>query len=144
MINKKNTLVILLILLVTFSISSQNIFGKWESLDPETRTVDSVIEVYEKDGKAYAKIIEIKDETKRAALCNYCKGKKKNKPVLGMDILTGLEKDDDEWSGGTILDPRNGKIYQCYIKLVNANKLKLRGYIGISLFGKTEYMERSE
>jgi uncharacterized protein (DUF2147 family) len=103
-----------------------------------------VIEVYEKDGKAYAKIIEIKDETKRAALCNYCKGEKKNKPVLGMDILTGLEKDDDEWSGGTILDPRNGKIYQCYIKLVNANKLKLRGYIGISLFGKTEYMERSE
>lgn len=144
MINKKNTLVILLILLVTFSISSQNIFGKWESLDPETRTVDSVIEVYEKDGKAYAKIIEIKDETKRAALCTYCKDEKKNKPVLGMDILTGLEKDDDEWSGGAILDPRNGKIYQCYIKLVNANKLKLRGYIGISLFGKTEYMERAE
>ena len=144
MINKKNALVILLILLVSFSISSQNIFGKWESLDPETRTVDSVIEVYEKDGKAYAKIIEIKDETKRAALCTYCKDEKKNKPVLGMDILTGLEKDDDEWSGGAILDPRNGKIYQCYIKLVNANKLKLRGYIGISLFGKTEYMERSE
>jgi len=61
-----------------------------------------------------------------------------------MDILTGLSKDNDEWSGGKILDPRNGKIYKCYIKLVNKNKLKIRGYIGVSLFGKTAYWHRSK
>jgi len=144
MINMKKTLFTTLLVLVTISIHSQEIFGKWESKDLETGTVDSVIEIYKKDGKAYAKIVEIKDETKRAALCTFCKGKNKDQPVLGMEILSGLEKKEDEWSGGTILDPRSGKIYKCYIKLVNTNKLKLRGYIGISLFGKTEYMERLE
>lgn len=131
-----------LFLTITISINAQTIFGSWESKDQETGNVDSVIELYEKDGKAYAKVIDITDETKRTATCIYCKDDRKDKPILGMEILTGLEKDDDEWSGGTILDPRNGKVYKCYIKLVKPNKLKLRGYIGISLFGKTEYMER--
>ena len=80
---------------------------------------------------------------KFSALKHYV-NKNKDKPILGLDILTGLEKDDNEWSGGTILDPRNGKIYKCYIKLVNTNKLKIRGYIGVSLFGKTAYWQRAE
>ena len=61
-----------------------------------------------------------------------------------MNILDGLKKDGDEWSGGTILDPRNGNVYKCYILLENPNRLKIRGYIGISLFGKTAYWERAE
>jgi uncharacterized protein (DUF2147 family) len=138
---KKLTFLIFL-LLSTVSFS-QSIFGKWESRDEKTNKVDSVIEVYKKDGKAYAKIVEITDKAKKEALCTQCEDENKNKPVLGMEILTGLKKDGDEWSGGTILDPRNGKIYKCYIKLVRPNKLKLRGYIGISLFGKTEYMARA-
>ncbi len=138
---KKITFLIFL-LLSTVSFS-QSIFGKWESRDEKTNKVDSVIEVYKKDGKAYAKIVAITDKTKNEALCTLCEDEKKNKPVLGMEILTGLKKDGEEWSGGTILDPRNGKIYKCYIKLVKPNKLKLRGYIGISLFGKTEYMARA-
>jgi len=136
-------LLLLAVLFMTFSTTAQSIFGKWESRDEKTNNVDSVIEVYEKDGKAYAKIVAITDKTKKEALCTLCVDEKKNKPVLGMEILTGLKKDGDEWSGGTILDPRNGKIYKCYIKLVKPNKLKLRGYIGISLFGKTEYMARA-
>ena len=61
-----------------------------------------------------------------------------------MDILTGLKKDGDEWSGGKILDPKNGKTYKCYIKLEDNNTLKLRGYIGISLFGRTAIWKRAE
>jgi uncharacterized protein (DUF2147 family) len=100
--------------------------------------------VYEKNGKAYAKVVEIINDERRDALCTACEGEKKDKPILGLNILSGLEKDDDEWSGGEILDPRNGKVYKCYIELVKANKLKIRGYIGVALFGKTAYWERAK
>ncbi|SHM68777.1 DUF2147 domain-containing protein [Polaribacter sp. KT 15] len=139
----KKTFFTFLFLSLVLSINSQTIFGKWNSKN-ETGTVDSVLEVYEKNGKAYAKVVEILNPARKNALCVDCEGEYKDKPILGLDILSGLEKDDDEWSGGQIIDPRNGKTYKCYIKLVNANKLKLRGYIGVSLFGKTAYWERAK
>ena len=73
-----------------------------------------------------------------------CDGKRKNEPILGMNILTGLKKDGDEWSGGKILDPKNGKEYKCYLQLLDDNTLKLRGYIGISMFGRTAIWKRAE
>lgn len=129
---------------VCITSQSQTIFGKWHSTNEETGEVDSVIEVYKKDGKAFAKVVGIKDPARQNVVCDLCKGENKNKPILGLNILTGLEKDGDEWSGGKILDPRNGKIYKCYIKLENANKLKIRGYIGFSLIGKTAYWTRAD
>ena len=144
MINMKKNVLTTLILFISFTVSSQTIFGKWNTKNEDTGEIDSVIEVYEKNGKAYAKVIEIKDPERQNSVCTACEGKNKNKKILGLDILTGLEKDDDEWSGGKILDPRNGKVYKCYIKLANPNKLKLRGYIGVSLFGKTAYWHRAK
>ncbi|WP_235869142.1 DUF2147 domain-containing protein [Polaribacter aquimarinus] len=140
----KKTLFTLLIFTMSFSINAQSIFGKWHSTNEDTGEIDSVIEVYKKDGKAYAKIIEIKNPDRKNAVCDLCEGKNNNKPILGLNILTGLEKDDDEWSGGKILDPRNGKIYKCYIKLEEPNKLKIRGYIGFALIGKTAYWTRAK
>lgn len=134
----------LVLLVVAMTTNSQTIFGKWNSTNDDTGKIDSVVEVYEKNGKAFAKIIEIKDKNRQNAVCEECSGKNKNKPILGLEILSGLKKDDDEWSGGKILDPRNGKIYKCFIKLEGPNKLKLRGYIGFSLLGKTKYWTRAE
>lgn len=136
--------IILLIVAVLsgISLTAQTIFGNWENKDEETGRVDSYIEVYEKDGKAYAKIVDITNPSRKDAVCDKCKGKNKNKKILGMDILTGLSKDGDEWSGGKILDPKNGKEYKCYIKLESPNKLKIRGYIGFSLIGRTTYWYR--
>jgi len=134
----------LFILCFSFSISSQTIFGKWNSFDEETNKIESVIEVYKKDGKAYAKIIKIFDPERQTATCFKCKGKRKDQPILGMDILTGLKKKKDEWSGGKILDPKNGKEYKCYIKLLDDNTLKLRGYIGFSLLGRTAIWKRAK
>jgi uncharacterized protein (DUF2147 family) len=131
-------------LLFAFTINAQDIFGKWNSTNEETGEVDSIIEIYKKDNKAYAKVVKIMDPARQNSVCTACEGENKNKKILGLDILTGLEKDDDEWSGGEILDPRNGKIYKCYIKLVKDNKLKIRGFIGVSLFGKTKYWERAQ
>ncbi|MFY9244001.1 MAG: DUF2147 domain-containing protein [Polaribacter sp.] len=140
----KKILLISTLLIFTLSINAQNIFGKWHSKNDETGEVDSVIEVYEKEGKAFAKIIEIKNPERKNAICDLCEGENKNKPIMGLNILTGLKKDGDEWSGGKILDPRNGKIYKCYIQLEDTNKLKIRGFIGFSLLGKTAYWERAK
>lgn len=140
---KKLLFTTLLLVLVT-TINAQSIFGKWENRDIKTNKVDSVIEVYQEDGMAFAKIIEITNKEKQQALCDKCSGKLKDTPILGMKILTGLKKDGDEWSGGNILDPKNGKEYKCYIKLEDDDKLKIRGYIGFAAFGRTAYWYRKK
>ena len=104
------------------------------------------IEVYEKDTKAYAKIIAIKDAARSSAKCLECSGKRKNEPILGMNILTGLKKDGNEWSGGKILDPKNGKEYKCYIQLLDDNTLKLKSKLAVKLieasaFGSKELIK---
>ena len=139
----KKIIFTLLFLALHISLNAQTIFGKWNSKNDDG-VVDSVLEIYEKEGKAYAKVVEILNPARKEARCVSCEGEFKDKPIMGLNILSGLEKDEDEWSGGTIIDPRNGNTYKCYIKLVKANKLKLRGYVGVSLFGKTAYWDRAE
>jgi len=77
-------------------------------------------------------------------LCDECIGEDKDKPVIGMIILKDLSSSGDQWKGGTILDPNNGKTYKCKIEVVeDGQKLKVRGFIGISLLGRTQYWERT-
>lgn len=138
---KKYVFAFCTLFLVT-SLQSQTIFGKWYSKDQKTGTIDSVVEVYEKEGEAFARVIEVLRKDVENPTCDNCQGQNKGKPIVGLDILTDLKKDKNEWSGGEILDPRNGKVYKCYIELIEPNKLKIRGYIGLSLFGKTVYWNR--
>ena len=140
----KKKLVLIFSIFVTISSFSQTIFGNWNSYDEETNKIESVIEVYEKDSKAFAKIVSISDSNRSAATCVECSGKRKNAQILGMNILTGLKKDGNEWSGGKILDPKNGKEYKCYLQLLDNNTIKLRGYIGISMFGRTAIWKRAK
>ena len=140
----RNFLILIFSLFFTISGFSQTIFGNWNSYDEKTNKIESVIEVYEKDSKAFAKIISISDSNRSAATCVECSGKRKNAAILGMNILTGLTKDGNEWSGGKILDPKNGKEYKCYLQLLDNNTLKLRGYIGISMFGRTAIWKRAK
>ena len=53
-------------------------------------------------------------------------------------------KDGDEYNSGTILDPENGETYKCYLELELDNRLKVRGYIGVSLFGRTQYWSKKQ
>jgi uncharacterized protein (DUF2147 family) len=62
--------------------------------------------------------------------------------VLGLVILTGFKFDTDEWSDGDIYDPEKGKTYSCTLSLKDSGTLKVRGYIGISLIGRTEIWTR--
>ena len=84
------------------------------------------------------------NEEKKDALCKDCSGEDKGKPIQGLVIIKGLEKDGDEYTDGKILDPSTGKLYKCYIALEEPNKLKVRGYVGFSLLGRTQYWHRVE
>ncbi len=138
---KKIILSILTLLLATASFS-QTVIGKWKTIDDETGKAKSIVEIYEKSGKIFGRILEILEEEHRNRKCDLCSGTDKDKPILGLIIIKGLTKDGDEYSGAKILDPKNGKQYKCYITLENKDKLKVRGYIGISLFGRTQYWFR--
>lgn len=131
-------------LVVGLGANAQSVFGKWKTIDDETGKEKSIVQIYKKDGKAYAKILELLDSESKGKLCNKCKGDKKNKPIEGMVIINGLKKDGDEWANAKILDPKTGKLYKCYITLESNDKLKIRGFIGFSLFGRTQYWHRAE
>ena len=118
---------------------SQNIIGKWKTIDDETGKEKSIVEIFEKNGKVFGRILEVLDPEKKNKKCELCDGEDKNKSIQGLVIIKGLTKEDDEYSNGKILDPKNGKLYKCSISLESKDKLKVRGYIGISLIGRTQY-----
>jgi len=121
--------------------------GRWTTIDDETKKPKSVITIYEEGGKLFGKIEKLFREPneEQNPLCDKCEGALKNQPILGMVILRNLEKDDKEWTGGTILDPANGKTYKCKIAVEDGGKkLKVRGYIGMALIGRTQYWVRAE
>lgn len=130
-----------LVLFFQFSFS-QTVIGRWKTVDDETGKEKGIVEIYEKNGKVYGKIVEILEDEHRHKKCTLCEGEDKNKPILGLTFIKGLKKDGEEYNGGKVLDPKNGKLYKCYITLVNKDKLKVRGYIGVSLFGRTQYWYR--
>jgi len=138
----KKLLIIALIMVSYFSVNAQDVVGRWKSIDDETGKAKSIIEIYKKGNKYYGKIVKLLNEPD--GICRTCETKYKNKNIEGLVILTDLEKDDDEYNDGEIMDPKNGKTYSCYIKLESPNKLKVRGYLGFSLLGRTQYWYRVE
>ncbi|MDO9260855.1 MAG: DUF2147 domain-containing protein [Flavobacteriaceae bacterium] len=140
--NNLFTSIIIYTIIGTVTLSAQTIFGKWKTFDDETGNEKSIVEIYQKDGKIYGKVWQVLEKGKENKVCGECKGDKKNKPIKGMVIIEGLKKDANEYSGGTILDPKNGKEYKCYIALDGANKLKVRGFTGFALIGRTQYWQR--
>lgn len=140
---KKNILFSLVIFFSLVSnIQSQTVLGKWKTIDDETGQAKSIVEIYEKSGRIYGKIIEIVNPEKRKAICSKCTGENKNAPILGLTIIKDLVKDGDEYNGGKILDPNKGEEYKCLIILEDKDKLKVRGFVGVSLFGRTQYWYR--
>lgn len=126
----KVILSLMLLTIATITAAQDDIFGKWKSIDDETGEAKSIVEIYEQDGKAYGKIVELlnPDEDDPDPVCDNCKDHRKNKRITGMEIITALKKDGDEWSKGEILDPENGKIYRCKL-WVEEGVLKVRGYV---------------
>ncbi|MCC9041458.1 DUF2147 domain-containing protein [Myroides sp. M-43] len=129
---------LILVLAVSISAQAQSIVGKWKTIDDNTGKEKSIIEIYEKGGKYYGKVIKLLNPSKADPKCDNCTGSDKGKPIEGLVIIKDLEKKGNEYSGGRITDPESGKEYKCTVKLNGVDKLDVRGYIGISLMGRTQ------
>jgi len=136
------------ILGIFFSILSccsfaKDITGIWKNIDDKTGSSKAVLEIRKESNGTYTgKIIKI---TPRVGYtpketCVDCPAPYTNKPILGMDVLKGLTySENDEYLGGKIIDPLTGKIYSMKAKLsANGNRLSLRGYIGVSVLGRSQ------
>lgn len=137
------TLSTLCLLLFCIQSYTQDIIGQWETYDDKTDEKKAVIEIYKERDTYFGKIIQ-KFTGPENATCEKCEGSKKNTPIVGLVIIENIKKEDDSFEGGTILDPESGDTYKCYLKLVNNNKLKVKGYLGVSLFGRTQYWLRKK
>ena len=121
--------------------------GTWRTIDDKTKKERSIIKITEENGELKGVVEKLFDQPgdDPAHLCKECKGERKDQPIIGMTILWGLKKDGDTWGGGEILDPKNGKIYRCKMTLSPDGKsLNVRGFIGISLLGRTQTWLRQE
>lgn len=120
-------------LAMALGASGQSVLGKWKTQDDNTGEVRSVVEIYEKDGYLAGRITRLFPAPGEDPdpVCDKCDtdDPRYNSKVIGMEILTGMKPDGDEYAGGTILDPEVGKVYRCRIWLDGEN-LKVRGYWG--------------
>ena len=130
-------------LFINFS-QSNPVEGLWITQDDETGKKKSEVLLYEEDGKLYGKIIKLLLPEDQGKICINCKGENKGKLMAGLVIVKDLELEDDVWEDGTILDPKSGKLYDCFIALEKKDILKVRGYYGFSLLGRTQTWIRKE
>ncbi len=113
--------------------------GTWRTFDDQDGKESGIVVITEENGQLFGKITRINDPSKVNAVCVACTDDRKDKPVLGMQVIRGLKRDGDQWDGGEILDPKTGKIYKARMRLENeGQKLIVRGFIGISLFGRSQ------
>ena len=115
--------------------------GTWRVIGDRSGEAEALVRVSERDGQLEGRIIAVypRPGVDPEALCERCPGERRNQPVQGMSILTGMRRDGDGYSGGEILDPDSGNLYRCTLTLSPDNsKLQVRGYIGIPLLGRTQ------
>lgn len=120
--------------LVTFvamvlgTLSYAQIEGKWKTIDDETGKPKSVVEIFKKsDGKYYGKINQLLIKPANEN-CVKCKDDRKNKPLIGLEIIRGLSKDGDSFSGGMITNPKDGKSYKTEV-IKDGNTLKVKAIV---------------
>ena len=118
--------------------------GVWQTIDDKDGTVKSEIRIVENAGVVSGKVDKILDaHAKQDDKCVDCTDERKDQPILGMEILRGLKKSEgkDMWEGGTVLDPKNGKVYKAAVTPIEGGKkLQMRGYIGF--FYRTQIWNR--
>jgi uncharacterized protein (DUF2147 family) len=113
--------------------------GLWRTIDDKTGRPRGIVRIYEQNGQVFGKIESSLLAVEAKEICDRCPGERKNQPFIGMVILTGMKKSGAEYNGGEILDPDTGWVYRCKMRLTeNGKKLILKGYLGISLLGRSQ------
>jgi uncharacterized protein (DUF2147 family) len=101
------------------------------------------VRIYSQAGKLFGRIEKSFTPGAETRTCGKCSDERKDQPMLGLIIIRNMSLDDGEYRGGDILDPDNGSVYSCKFSLENdGNTLKVRGFIGISLLGRTQIWQR--
>ena len=129
------------IFMLSFSMSSQSIFGKWKTIDGESGVEKSIVEIYKENGKVFGKIIDILDPKDKDALCDKCKDDDYNKPIMGLLLIKNMQKHGRYYRKGTIFDPEHGKKFKCRLMLTDdPDVLQVRGYV--AFLYATQYWSR--
>ncbi len=145
----KLALTLIVLALPPFAVHGADLspVGLWKTIDDHTGKPRGLLRVTQVGQEYQAKVEKIfpkpgEDPNPR---CEKCQGTRHDQPVVGMTILWGLKKKGDEYQGGEILDPENGKIYRVKMKLEDGGRtLHVRGFIGFSLLGRTQIWLREE
>jgi uncharacterized protein (DUF2147 family) len=150
-LTKKNLAVACLLAGAAFAAAAQatSPAGVWRTIDDSTKKDKSLVRIVETGGVYTGKVEKFLDpESPKDAVCKDCSDDRKDKPILGMTIIRNMKQSADDkaqFEGGDILDPNNGKVYQSKMKLIdNGSKLEVRGFVGISLLGRTQTWVRVE
>jgi len=126
-----------------------DLVGLWQEYDDQTGKVEALIRIEQAADNSYAGRIEklLPETAENAAkICSRCAGELHNKPFLGLRILYGMKRKDQlNFEGGEVVDPDEGKVYRCHMRLSEDGKtLEVTGYIGFSWFGQTEVWHRKD
>jgi uncharacterized protein (DUF2147 family) len=119
----------------------QSAIGHWQIVDSDG-TPGGQAEIYVENGKLFGRVTQVRPGRTPQDLCDKCSGEYKNQLILGMVIMRNFHPDGEDWVGGTVVDPENGWVYKGKIWSEGNDKVHLRGYIGISLLGRTEVWTR--
>ena len=121
---------------------ADDILGYWLTTGKEL----AKIQIYENNKKYYGKIVWLENPSENGKLkvdVNNPDESKKNHTIIDLVLLTNFKYNgESEWNGGRIYDPASGNTYRSYLSLKDKNTLQVRGYVGISLFGRTEIWKR--
>ena len=121
--------------------------GLWKNIDDETGKPKALIRITENEGAFQGQIEKLYREPNedQNPKCDKCEGARKDQPIVGMVILSGLKKEGEEFNGGEIVDPKNGKVYKAKMHLTDAGKkLNVRGYVGMPMLGRSQVWVRQE
>ncbi|MFA9218712.1 MAG: DUF2147 domain-containing protein [Sphingomonadaceae bacterium] len=121
--------------------------GLWRNIDDVSGKPKALIRITESNGALQGQIEKLfrgpsEDQNPK---CEKCEGTRKDQPVIGLVIMSGLKKDGSDYTGGEILDPDNGKVYRSKLNLTDGGKkLNVRGYIGVPMLGRSQTWVRQE
>jgi uncharacterized protein (DUF2147 family) len=118
----------------------QSAVGHWQTYSDGKPA--GTVETYLENGTLFGRVTQVRPGRTPQDVCDKCSGEYKNHLILDMVILRNFHPDGEDWVGGTAVDPENGKEYKGKIWSEGKDKLHMRGYIGISLLGRTEVWVR--
>lgn len=113
--------------------------GLWKTIDDETGKAKALIRIRETQGTLSGTVEKLIDPAEPNPRCDKCTDARKDQSIIGMTVMQGVRREGEDWGGGEILDPDNGKTYRVRLRLAEGgHRLEVRGYLGIALFGRTQ------